>query len=339
MGFSLKSKVGSPDSASTVLVSDININIISLIFGILILILGIVDMIVLYVIPNNIIKENKRKYPDSSFEKPKSAVIGIHFTLHSLIILLGIILIICSFDFVSNIDEIMIILMITTLCLIFIFWIVALVVGFTQIRYHKSKMSGDEISSIIKTDPPINSIFIYTTGKIRVEKCTYKDNKRKCQYEYKTCYSRKGVSIPVQSHFLNDPNSFNYSELPDMFYLKVRQEINMSTRLRANYNKIVDMAYSCDKGHTVVNENYPQIEGTYIVTSKKLPTGLKSSTRIASIIFGVGVYYEMYSKSLPTLDYIQKVDADVVETTNYDSVWINCNNYGACLRSNSKPKP
>ena len=124
-----------------------------------------------------------------------------------------------------------------------------------------------------------------------------------------------------------------------MFYLKFKQEINMTTRLQINYNKIVDLAYSCDRGHTLVNENYPQIEGTYIVTSKKLPSGLTSGTRIASILFGVGVYYEMYSKSVPTLEYIQKVDADIVETTNYDLVWINCNNYGACLRSNSKPKP
>lgn len=52
----------------------------------------------LYVIPNNRIRENKKKLPDATFKKPNPGVIAVHFIMHALIILIGVFLILFGLD-------------------------------------------------------------------------------------------------------------------------------------------------------------------------------------------------------------------------------------------------
>ena len=62
------------------------INWVALIFCIFFVLLGLLDMIIMYVIPNNRNKENKRKLPDATFKRPNPGVISVHFIIHTLII-------------------------------------------------------------------------------------------------------------------------------------------------------------------------------------------------------------------------------------------------------------
>lgn len=64
-------------------------------------------------------------------------------------------------------------------CLAFIFYLVALILGFVITSYPKSKVTANEIST--SNEPPVNFIFVYTKGQISQETYTYKDGKRKCK--------------------------------------------------------------------------------------------------------------------------------------------------------------
>ena len=76
------------------------INIALFIPGIIIVAVAIIDMIVLFVVPTLIAKNNKKKFPDSKFESPNKVIIAFHFLEHIFLMSVGIILIIISiFDF------------------------------------------------------------------------------------------------------------------------------------------------------------------------------------------------------------------------------------------------
>ena len=272
MGYSSKSRVGSPDSVSLGIFEDVNL--ISFIFGIFLFVLGIVDMIVLYYYPNSIIKSNKKKYPNSVFLKPDTSIIAIHFTLHSLLILLGIFLIIYSFDFILNLNTVMVVLLSCTSVLIFIFWVVALCLGFTKTHPHKSQVTTEQMSAIINTNPPINFIYIYTKGRVSYQSCTTKKGKRKCTTKNADCYSKSGIKFPVKSDFFNGSYNYDFKEIPDMFYFNFGHELNISANFALNFYNLRLQIEGCESKYSIVFDNYPQIEGTYIVTSKKLPAGL-----------------------------------------------------------------
>lgn len=333
MGLNFKRKVG---DSSSINCSFSDIKLIPFIIGIILIIVGLVEMLVLFFIPYNKIKENKKKYPDQSFEKPKVAIVAIHFTLHSLIIIFGIILILISLE-IDLWNDIFWIIIFPVL--IFIFWIVEMCVCFIQTKYPKSEMKTENISKILNRDPPSNLIFIYTSDVIKKTTCSSSGKKRRCSTNSYHCYSKTGISIPIKSKFVS--NSYNFLNSPNLFYINVKQNINMSNSLINYYNRVLNGVNSCDRKDKEI-EFHPIITGDFIISNKKVPVCLSKQTRIASIVFGVGVYYELYSKSVPHINVIQKFDADVIDSNfDYLNLWTydSCQKYGQCSTSNKKPSP
>lgn len=106
------------------------INWVALIFCIFFVLLGLLDMIIMYVIPNNRNKENKRKLPDATFKRPNPGVISVHFIIHTLIILLGVFLILYGLDIIKHKAKcgLIVIAILIAFC-----WIVTIAVDFSLI--------------------------------------------------------------------------------------------------------------------------------------------------------------------------------------------------------------
>lgn len=75
------------------------------------------------------------------------------------------------------------------------------------------------------------------------------------------CYSKRGISIPIKTHILNNTYAHNFTSLPDMFYFNVDQSIQMSTNLAQNYYRIIDYIYHCKPKYSMEFVNYPLIKG------------------------------------------------------------------------------
>lgn len=331
MGEIYKRKVG---DSSTYDFSFSNIHLVPFIIGIVLITVGLVDMIVLFTVPYMRIKDFKKKYPNETFENPNIPIIVIHFILHSLIISYGVILLLISLEIELNRPNLWI--LVPPIFIIFL-WIIQMGLCFTFTKYFKSKMLINDLLQNINNEHPSNLIFLYTHDTYTRRSCSG-GKKAKCRTTTYHCYSNIGISIPIQTNLIQ--NSFDFSEAPSLFYTNIIQEANMTEQLSNHFNRTLHSINSCDSRKKEI-EYHPIIAGTHIVTKEKVPIGLSKGTRIASIIFGVGVYYELYSKSVPFINCIQKFHADVFKPINYDNLWssFNCDKYGQCSSSNSKPTP
>lgn len=323
------------DVTEAEVVSSRSVNIIALIFGILIVLVGFLDMIIMYVVPNNRIKENKRKLPYATFKSPNAGVIAVHFIIHTLIILFGIILILFGLDIQRSKMKCG---LIVVAVIIGFFWVATIAVDFTFTTEVKSKITIDDLKVMISQTPPIDFAFIYSKDTVTSNQCSGSSGSS-CNEQDVKCYSKTGVIIPIKST-INSP-IYDFQNATKMFYFTYQKELNMSTIFAAYYNNIMNQINNCDPKFKKVTDYYPLVSGTYIVSSDKIPTYLTKSTRIASILFGVGVYYELSSKSIPYISYNQKVDVDAVENVNYNTIFTpsNCKNYGQCSQYNNQPKP
>lgn len=182
----------------------------------------------------------------------------------------------------------------------------------------------------------IEFAYIYSKDTVSNNICHGSSN---CDEQDRICYSRSGVVIPIKSEI--ESPIYEFKNVPEMFYFVYKKDINMSTTFSANYNAIMSNINKCDPGFKKVTDYYPMNAGTYIVSSEKIPTYLKKSTRIASILFGVGIYYELSSKSVPFITYKQKVNVDVMSNIDYNSIFTsaNCESFGQCSIYNNKPEP
>lgn len=333
--FPLEDEKLNEDITEVSVVSTSSINYIALIFGIFFVLLGFLDMVILYVIPNNRIRENKKKLPDATFKKPNPGVIAVHFILHTLIILIGVFLILFGLDINRHRTKIGLI----AVCIITAFcWVVVLAVDFSLTTHVKSKMTVNELITMISQSPPIDFAFVYTSDVINDRHCSGSSGSD-CDEQNTQCYSKTGIVIPMDTK-INSP-IFNFTNTPKMFYFTYEKKLNMTTLFKANFDNIMNNIKNCDKSHKKVTEYYPLTSGTYIVSYDKIPSYLTKSTRIASIFFGAGIYYELSSKSVPFITYNQNVDVDVVDNVNYNTIFLpdNCKNLGECSIYNKKPKP
>ena len=294
---------------------------------------GLVDMIVLFFVPFLKIQDAKKKYPTETFVKPSIPIIIIHFLLHLVLIFFGTVLILISLNI--NLPKEKIWVLVPAVLLI-ICWIIEMALGFTFTKYPKSQMIITDLLSNLNRENPSNLIFIYTHYKY--EKRTCSSSKSKCTKHTYHCYSKTGVTIPIQTNLI--PNSFDFSNAPGLFYIDVAQEVNMSLSLSFYFKKALQAVNSCDSYYKEI-EYHPMITGNYIVSKDKVPIALSKQTRIASIVLGVGVYYELYTKSVPRISYTQKFEADVVRSHNYDGQLssFNCQQYGSCSTSYNRPTP
>ncbi|KAK8838189.1 hypothetical protein M9Y10_035607 [Tritrichomonas musculus] len=311
------------------------------IIAIIFFLLGLVNMIVFYVIPDLKIKENKRKLPDARFQEPNPVLIFIHFLFHSCVMLFGISLLLFALrGFVIKHTYIIIILLIVTCSLTFIFWVTYASLSLVSTHDPEQKINIDQIISLTQNDSPIDFAFVFSKDTVKIRDCYRNPNSGQlvCTNRYLPCYSETGVSIPLKSKVTSA--EFDFSRVPDIFYFEIIQEINKSAEFSTVYDKIVDDIDECDYWDKDV-EYYPIINATYIVSRSTTPSYLTHRTRILSATFGVGLYYEMYTKSIPFISYQQEINIDVDPKVNYDNIWTSesCSEYGQCSQLNQKPTP
>lgn len=308
-----------------------------LILGVFIFLLGFTYMIVLFIIPYNKIQTNKTKYPEATFDKPNFSVILIHFLLNGSITTIGILLIIAGFFKKINccFESIIFIVLILILAISGM-WIAELFIGFTKTKNFKYDMILiDDLSLKLIQNPPIDFIFLYTKDIVYQLTC-YKND---CNIVSVLCYSKAGVKIPIKS-YLTSP-IYDLSKTPDLFLFKIDQEINMTNKLSSNFEVIRNSVETCDILHKKVFDFYPLISNKILVYRKKVPACIGKKTRIASIFFGVGVYYELNYKSVPLFSIKQTSNADVVQDINYTEIasTFDCRKLGECSIINQKPNP
>lgn len=326
-----KRRVG--DSSSSYF-SCSDVHLAPFIVGIICVTVGLVDMIVLFLVPFFKIQDAKKKYPTETFGKPSIPIIVIHFLLHLCLIFLGIVLILISLNVSLPKERIWVIV---SVVLVLVFWIAEIAAGLSLTKNPKAQILVDDLLSNLNKDHPSNLIFIYTHHTYQKRSCSG-GKKSKCTTHTYHCYSKTGVRIPIQSELI--PNPYDFSRAPALFYIDVSQVVNMSNSLSNYLRRSLSAVNGCDSYKKEI-EYHPMVIGNYIVSSDKVPVGLNKHTRVASIILGVAVYYELYSKSVPRIDYVQRFKADIVETYNYEGqlTKFSCQQYGKCSTSNSKPSP
>lgn len=305
-----------------------------LIIGIILSLIALVDMIVLFVIPYKRIQTNKRKLPDATFQNPSKTIISFHFILHSLVIMIGILLILFSLREYKQIDHDFVLFSLIFMSIVTgLIYFLTIGFGFSDTSSLYTKMTAKELVSILSRNPPINYAFIYSKCEEEYILCN-----PSCTVFEETFYSKNGIVFPLSTNITSP--IYNFDNTPEMYYFVIEQKVNMSLELITYFDNILTQAKSCDKDATQEVEFYPVIHGDYIVAKEKIPTYLSKGTRIASILFGVGVYYELNFKSIPYITYVQHSKASIVKGINYNQIFTsdNCKYYGKCAHS-SKPKP
>lgn len=301
-----------------------------IILGSICILLGIIDMIVFYVVPNNQINKNKKKYKDFEFEKPNVGIIVIHFLLHVNLIIIGALLISSINDkFCQSVTFLLLIsLSLTIFCCFYI--TEAILTGSFTDMIKKEDFTLDRISELLNSTNPIDSVFLYVKGQIRGRKGSHK-----------TCYSKNGFSIPIRSTLIS--SNFDPKEYldPDYFYLKITQKVNMTDQLFLWVAKSREKLISCENKHSSEIDYYPRVEGRKLILSKgkKIPSKMKKSNSIASLLFGLGIYPELLTKSIPIKSYDQFSNVDVVEDFDYRAAIeaIDCSHIGKCKSGNDRP--
>ncbi|KAK8893072.1 hypothetical protein M9Y10_030334 [Tritrichomonas musculus] len=313
--------------------------ILCLVFGCLCIVIGIVDMIVFYVVPTNMAKNNKKKYIGATFSESNKAIIALHFVLHSFLILFGVTIII--YGFIDNLVTLI------TMCvvgfLVLVFWMVLLGISVKKTFSPKSQVNAQQMQEIINNKKPIDFLFVYSRDTESYEECRYdsSEGRQICTPKTDTCYSRRGIKIPVVTTVPLIPD-FNFSDIPDLLFFTLTYDIDMTSDMKNKYDKIDSAIKKCDHIRTKkVVEYHPERNGTYIISKTKVPRALKQPSRIASLIFGTGAFYEIYSKSFPSVSYTVTVNTAADQNTNYDDLAKNtiCSSFGSCSRHNRKPKP
>lgn len=232
------------------------------------------------------VKKNKKKYANFEFEKPAVSIIVIHFLLHINLIILG--PIIASSCDASFCNSTMFLLLIsvssTTFACLYIFE--AVFSGSYVKMIKKEDYSLDKISDLLSSSNPIEYAFLYVKGTV---------NGRKGKT--RTCYSKNGFSLPIQSS-INSPlfNKLDYE--PDYFYLKTTQKVNMTDQLFLWIARAKEKLISCENKHNAQSAYYPQVEGDKLILREgcKIPAKMKKSNAIASLLFGLGIYPELLAK-------------------------------------------
>lgn len=138
--------------------------IILVIFGSLFILLGIIDMIVFYVIPNNQLKQNKKKYPNYEFDKPDITLIALHFLEHFFLILTGIMMILGIIpDLPGTLTYILLIIFISLLTVTF--YVLQVVFTLYDLNFiNKEDFTLSQLSLLLNNEHPINSYMIYVIG-------------------------------------------------------------------------------------------------------------------------------------------------------------------------------
>lgn len=312
-----------------------NVKKINLIIGFIIIFYSLINMIIFFIIPIHRLQKNKSELPNASYKTIEKRIIVIHFILHIFGILSGLFTILYNFtDNLSKCNSIIFGIILSCSLVALSLWIVEILFGFIYTTTYKSTITFDQLTRIMAELRENSFIFIYTKGVDHLLICS-----KSCSLVETTCYSKKGVVFPLKL-YLNSTNN-EIKLLPKVFDLTIVQEIKMSNEIKIHFQNVMDNINNCDSDNEKAFDFYPSISGDYIVSDGKIPIYLNKATRIASIIFGVGIYYELNYKSIPHITLKQSLFGDVSPSIDYNDIALsfNCNEYGKCSEFNKKPKP
>lgn len=287
-------------------------------------------MIVFYVVPYKEINDNKKKYSDYYFEKPYIGIVVSHFLLHVILIALGCFIISGAYnDFYQT--SLFLEILIPLLCVFATIYIVECVFSGVFIKMiTKEDYLLSQITEPLNSSHPINNFFFFFQGE-----------KKGSKGKHYTCYSERGIALPVKSD-LKPPN-FNPNDYKaDFFFLKITQKVDMSDQLILWVGKVKTKISSCGSKYSADYNFYPFYEGKKLILSdgKKIPSKFKKPNTIASLIFGLGMYPEILVKSIPIKNFEQNSFVDVDTDSNYSSLIesIDCSYLGSCKVANNPPK-
>lgn len=85
---------------------------------------------------------------------------------------------------------------------------------------------------------------------------------------------------------------------------------NMTNDMKKNWEKFFRITHK-------VYEYHPEENGTYIISKKKVPNTQKQPAIIASIILDARFFYEIYSKSFPSVLFTVNTKGEAVPNENY----------------------
>lgn len=301
-----------------------------IILGSVLILVGIIDMIVFYVVPYNEIKKNKEKFSDLyEFEKLDSVIVSIHFVLHVFLIGIGIFFIVSVLKDIIGTSFFYEILFIVLIVFGVLYILEVVFSGVDIHMFTKEDYTLTKIEELLNSQTPINSILLYMKGTIKSAKG-----------KHYTCYSKNGLSFNVKSNLF--PPLFNTTEkTPDFFYLKVSQNVKMSEQILSWIEKGKNKIISCQKKHGADYHYYPKVEGKLLILSdgKKIPSKMKKPNVITSLVFGLGIYPELLIKSIPVKKFEQNSFADVLDDVDYNALIeaVDCSFIGECKTSNKKP--
>lgn len=318
-----------------------HIRFVPLTVSIIFLLLGLVNMIAFYVIPMNRINENKKHAPNAIFSEPNTVIIVLHFIFNSLVIFFGICLLLFSLrGFFIRHSTIIIVFLVASCSFVFIFWVTYVTIVFTSTEKSNNIISIDDLEKSLNKESPIDFSFIYSKEMMKTHDCSHNPNtgQMACTTRYLTCYSKNGVVFPLESKNLND--RFDQSTVPDIFYFKLEQDVMKSDDYKLKFDQLMDKINDCSYENKSI-DYFPEHNETMLVSNEKIPSYLTHKSRIISAVFGVGVYYELNTRSIPLVNYKQKVLVDTRQGFNYESLWTedSCNYYGECDPYNDKPVP
>lgn len=122
--------------------------------------------------------------------------------------------------------------------------------------------------------------------------------------------------------------------------LNIAQNASLSNELFQWTEEVKNRIVLCENKYMANISYYPLVEGqNLILKGEKLPSKFTKKTAIVSMVFGVGVYYELLVKSIPMKRYEQISFANITDT-NYTKIIseIDCSKIGKCETDNSIPK-
>lgn len=271
--------------------------IVIFIFGILFVIVSVVDAIIFFYFPFQKIKDIKQNFNNAKLSKLPIFFIINHFILHTFVFLFGFLIALsfCKKDiYISKCVPFL---------LVFIIWSWLIQATTCPTKDYKVDLYIDDIFHLINNNPPLDFI------KVNTHKTSYFTiSTNNGQVNMAQTYSRKEVLVPITTNITS--KIYNYNDFPDIFYITISQEIKISDQLSSYLKNAFNVDYDTKSFDSK----------TFLVSKQKHISYLTKKVRIISHIFGVGIYYKLYSKSIPNMINKVYLNAEMVPNFNYSNI-------------------
>ena len=210
---------------------------------------------------------------------------------------------------------------------------------FVETKDPKNQITIEKLQNKLKS-APIEKAFFNSKGLIKSKDFTANPTTGQATKtsKYVKCYSNSSILLPLKSFQINE--RYDFVNAPKYFYFQIIQELNMSGDFQYQFNKTISKIKLCNKDEIKI-KFLPLLNRTFIVGNPKMPIFLTHDARMVAGFAGFGLYYDLYSKSISSFIYIQKVKIEVNPNFDYDKMWAWkwCKSYGKCSPLNQKPRP